>query len=92
MHHLIELNDIITSNTQSDRILNVYKHSDTTAILNCINKIALLKAKVLMHKDEFPENTVLDDLLRCIELFLSTPCDNPQMYFASSLEKLLGMF
>lgn len=94
VHHLIELNDLASkfSNNDGNHILDVYKHSDTSSILACIGKISLLKTKIHVHKEEFPENTILEDLLRCIDLFLATPCDNPQMYFASSLEKLLGWF
>lgn len=94
MHHVIELNNLsqkLTSRNE-DQVLDVYKDSDTSEVLGCIEDISKLKAKILLHREEFPENTILKDLVHCIDLFLTTPCDQPQMYFANLVEKLLGKF
>jgi hypothetical protein len=92
VHHLIELNRLSQKLTSKEdaEILDVYRHSDTSEVLHSIEEINKLKAKILLHKEEFPENSILDDLLQCIDLFLGTSCDRPQMHFASLLEKLLG--
>lgn len=94
MNHVIALDELSNNLAKKDggQILDVYKHSDTAEVLNCIEKLSELKSKILLHKEEFPENTILDELLRYIESFVSTPCDYPQMHFAASLEKLLGLW
>jgi midasin (ATPase involved in ribosome maturation) len=88
---VIELNNLTQKLTDrnDDQVLDVYRYSDTSEILNCIEEISKLKIEICAHKEQFPENTILNELLRCIDLFLNTPCDNPQMHFASLLEKLL---
>ncbi|KAI6182875.1 Midasin [Aphelenchoides bicaudatus] len=91
VHHVIELNELAQNLTikDNDHVLDVYHYSDSSEVLNCIEEISRLKAKIYVMKEEFPEDTNLNELLRCIDSFLKTPCDSPQMQFASLLEKLL---
>jgi hypothetical protein len=91
VHHVNELCNLSNKPTAPNKILDVYKYSDPAAVLNCVEKISSLRAKILVNKEEFPENTILNELLHSVDLFMNIPCDSPQMYFASSLEKLLGI-
>ncbi|KAI6207833.1 Midasin [Aphelenchoides besseyi] len=91
MHHVVELRSLLESFIcrNGDQTLDVYRFSDSATVLDCVSKMHQLKQKALEHQLTFPENAILSELLGLIDTFMSLPCDNPQMAFASLLEKLL---
>lgn len=70
---------------------NLYLEADHYETSRCITAVQQLRKRIQTFHDEFPENNVLMEVLKCIDRFLDAPINVPLMRLASLLEKMIGM-
>jgi midasin (ATPase involved in ribosome maturation) len=104
VHHLSELSNLRNSlqfdaanknvrkmRSFTTKALNVYQDSDPSALVQCLDILALLQHRSLELLTEFPENAQLLQLTQSIDAFVhKAPAGAPLMKQAAQLERILG--
>ena len=78
--------------SSSTMVLNVYKESDSSAVMRCLDVLQPLFEHCHQLLVEFPENAQLIHLDEAISSFVNkTPAGAPLMKYAAQLERILGL-
>uniref|UniRef100_A0A914ZUI6 Midasin n=2 Tax=Parascaris univalens TaxID=6257 RepID=A0A914ZUI6_PARUN len=86
--HLVMLKNL--GETAHERVIDVYKANSPKELLRCVEAINKLNGRLETLREEWPEMTVIGDILQVSERILKSVSTLSQMQFAALLERLLS--
>uniref|UniRef100_F1KPX6 Midasin n=1 Tax=Ascaris suum TaxID=6253 RepID=F1KPX6_ASCSU len=86
--HLMVLKNL--GESAHERVIDVYKANSPKELLRCVEAINKLNGRLEALREEWPEMTVIGDILQVSERILKSAATLSQMQLAALLERLLG--